>query len=81
VRISLAANLELEGYQVTEAADGGEALKLIEETEFDLVISDVVMPVATGVEVLRGLKRLRPDIPFDLDFCVHFRIARVRGGE
>jgi DNA-binding NtrC family response regulator len=66
VRISLAANLELEGYQVIEAADGGEALKLIEQAEFDLVISDVVMPVANGIEVLRGLKRLRPDIPLIL---------------
>jgi DNA-binding NtrC family response regulator len=66
VRIGLAANLELEGYQVIEAADGGEALKLIEQAEFDLVISDVVMPVANGVEVLRGLKRLRPEIPLIL---------------
>jgi DNA-binding NtrC family response regulator len=66
VRIGLAANLELEGYQVTEACDGGEALALIEKTEFDLVVSDVVMPVANGVEVLRGLKRLRPDTPLIL---------------
>jgi two-component system response regulator HydG len=66
VRIGLAANLELEGYQVTEAADGGEALELIERTEFDLVISDVVMPVANGVEVLRGLKQLRPEVPMIL---------------
>lgn len=66
VRISLAANLELEGYQVTEASDGGEALALIASREFDLVVSDMVMPVANGVEVLRGLKRLRPDTPLIL---------------
>ncbi len=30
------------------------------------MISDVVMPVANGIEVLRGLKRLRPDIPMIL---------------
>ena len=38
------ANLELEGYVVVEARDGGEAIKLIGEQAFDLIVSDVVMP-------------------------------------
>ncbi len=66
VRAGLAANLEVEGYQVTEAADGGEALSLIQQQRFDLVISDVVMPVANGVDVLKGLKHTSPETPLVL---------------
>lgn len=56
VRVGLVANLELEGYEVVEARDGGEALALLAEQSFDLVVSDVVMPTATGVEVLAALR-------------------------
>jgi DNA-binding NtrC family response regulator len=66
VRLSLAANLELEGYRVTEAVDGGHALSLIESEAFDLVVSDIAMPVATGVDVLHGLKAKSPDTPLIL---------------
>jgi DNA-binding NtrC family response regulator len=63
VRSGLAANLELEGYSVTEASNGEQALRLIEEQSFDLVLSDVVMPEANGVDVLRGLKSKSPSTP------------------
>ncbi|HEV8245492.1 MAG TPA: response regulator, partial [Polyangiaceae bacterium] len=66
VRAGLAANLEVEGYQVVEAVDGGQALALIREQRFDLVISDVVMPVANGVEVLEYLKLESPETPLVL---------------
>jgi two-component system response regulator HydG len=66
VRATLAANLELEGYQVTEARDGGEAILLIGERAFDLVISDSTMPLATGVELLARLRKARLDTPFIL---------------
>jgi two-component system response regulator HydG len=66
VRVGLVANLELEGYEVTEAQDGARALELLAEREFDLVISDVVMPKANGVEVLRGLKARSVETPLVL---------------
>ncbi|MEP7052572.1 MAG: response regulator, partial [Pseudomonadota bacterium] len=46
VRAGLVANLELEGYSVSEARDGAEAMWLLGGQTFDLVVSDVVMPVA-----------------------------------
>ena len=61
VRTSLAANLELDGYDVMEAADGYRALELVREYEFDLVITDMMMPGLNGLDTFRGIKKLRPD--------------------
>jgi two-component system, NtrC family, response regulator HydG len=66
VRVGLVANLELEGYEVAEARDGAEAIKLIGESKFDLIVSDVVMPSATGVEVLSTVRQQGLDTPFIL---------------
>ena len=41
---ALKLNLELEGYEVTSAGDGAEALKRINEEYFDLIILDVMLP-------------------------------------
>ncbi|HTA90309.1 MAG TPA: response regulator [Polyangiaceae bacterium] len=66
VRAGLVANLELEGYQIVEARDGAEAIALIGQQPFDLIISDVVMPLATGVDVLAAVRQRALDTPFIL---------------
>lgn len=50
-------NLEKEGFRVAEAGDGEEALTLIAETPPDLVLLDWMLPVMSGVEVCRQLRR------------------------
>ncbi len=45
-----------EGYQPVLASDGLEALKLIESGSFDVVLTDLRMPGATGMQVLESLK-------------------------
>ena len=52
--------LEHEGYSVTTASNGPEAIALTRETAFDLTLLDIKMPEIDGVETLRELKRLRP---------------------
>ncbi len=52
-----------EGYVVVTAADGEEAIKRLEMSPFDLVITDLVMPRVNGVEVLRAAKRIDPGYP------------------
>ncbi|MGD9950046.1 MAG: sigma-54-dependent transcriptional regulator [Desulfobulbus sp.] len=54
--------LEKEGYQVTLAAEGKNALQLAEQHSFDLVISDIRMPGMSGLELLAQLKEVQPDI-------------------
>ena len=53
-------NLDKEGYRVTLAADGEEALMLIDERLPDLVVLDWMLPKVSGVEVCRRL-RARPE--------------------
>ena len=54
--------LRKDGYHVTSALDGGEALQRFEEGRFDLVILDLMLPRLDGVEVCRQL-RSRSQVP------------------
>ena len=63
LRVTLAANLELEGHGVVEAADGRSALELLESVQVDLVLSDVRMRGMGGVELLRRVRSSRPSLP------------------
>lgn len=46
------------GYRVMQAADGYAALELVKETKFDLIITDLTMPVLDGIAFLREAKKL-----------------------
>ncbi len=54
-------SLELEGHDVTAAADGVEALARLEDRAFDLVITDLNMPGANGMDVVRTLRAEQPE--------------------
>ena len=49
-------HLSLEGFEVETAADGVEAIALIDKNRYDLVLLDVHMPKKDGVEVLKYIK-------------------------
>ncbi len=56
IRLGLVATLESDGYAVTAASDGAQALKLFPQEKFDLVMLDVMMPKASGYDVCRELR-------------------------
>ena len=58
---SLKRDLRGEDYEVITAASGEEALDLLQNDEFSLVISDQRMPSMTGVELLQKVRELYPD--------------------
>jgi class 3 adenylate cyclase len=52
----LVRRLERQGHTVTEAADGRQALAVLAERPFDVVLLDILMPEINGLEVLRRVK-------------------------
>jgi len=63
VRDSLARSLQYNGYQVTIAQDGIEALAKLSTTLVDAVIMDVMMPRLDGLETTRMLRASGNDVP------------------
>src|SRR5215510_9321085 len=62
MRKSLAIMLRREGYSITEAGDGKEAIAHLERDVFDLVIADVRMDNVSGFDLLRHVKQMSPDV-------------------
>jgi len=60
LRSLLARILSLEHYQVTEAGTAREALRLLEKDDFPVILCDVKLPDANGVELIPQLKKIRP---------------------
>src|SRR3954465_10556050 len=63
IRLGLIATLESEGYAVTAAADGAQALRVFPQEKFDLVLLDVMMPKASGYDVCRELRAKGARVP------------------
>ena len=63
VRISLSDALKAEGHTVLAVADGKDALTAIEEGEFSLVITDIRLPGAGGIDILRKSLAESPSTP------------------
>ena len=62
LRTVLSGELAGEGYDVETAADGDEAINVIQARTFDLVLLDIKMPKVDGFEVLKFLKSKYPNI-------------------
>src|SRR5262245_36618561 len=55
--------LSRNGYAVEQAASAQEALALVSANQFDLVISDIIMPGMDGIALLKSLRRQQDDLP------------------
>lgn len=63
IRLGLVATLESDGYAVTPAADGAQALRLYPQQKFDLVLLDIMMPRQSGYDVCRELRARGVRVP------------------
>ena len=72
IREGLGKALELDGYHVLMAADGEEAIRVVEENEVDLVISDLKMPALSSLPK-QALLEMQSDQ--SRDFWIPFFLA------
>ncbi|MEO6406325.1 MAG: response regulator transcription factor [Ferruginibacter sp.] len=63
MRKTIEFRLKKDGHTVFTAPDGRDALQKIEESDFDLVITDVMMPFASGLEIICAAKKKAIKIP------------------
>ncbi len=62
LRAFVARALRLDGHETQEAADGAEGLQLLEEDQYDLLLSDIRMPVMDGIELAHRAAAQFPDL-------------------
>ncbi|HXH13279.1 MAG TPA: sigma-54 dependent transcriptional regulator [Alphaproteobacteria bacterium] len=75
--------LEKEGYQVSTATSGQEAIRLARDVPFDLAIVDIRMPEISGIDVLKALKRINAQMPVLMTTAyssMHTAIEAIRQG-
>ena len=63
IRKTLREILEYENFKVDEAADGVEGISLAEKESYDIILCDIKMPKADGMEVLEKIQKVHPDTP------------------
>ena len=61
--VVLSAFLSEEGYETLTADNAQHALDIVESTDLDLVLTDMKMPSMDGIELLRQIKEIVPDLP------------------
>lgn len=62
IRIMLKQMLEQEGYEVHAVENGEDGMKMVAKNEYDLVITDMIMPVKDGLKFIMELIRDYPDM-------------------
>lgn len=63
IREGIEIYLRNQGYQVFQAANGAEGLKVVEQEELHLAIVDIMMPVMDGITMLMKLRAMEQDFP------------------
>src|SRR5258706_4782636 len=66
IQDSIAWCLRADGHDVQVAHDGEEAMAIMAGQDFDVVISDIIMPGVSGIELLRKTRALQPQKLFVL---------------
>jgi putative nucleotidyltransferase with HDIG domain len=71
VRSMIGATLERQGYDVQLAAGGRDALELLEQNSFDLVLTDIVMQDGNGIVLLDRVHGKQPNLPVVMVTAIH----------
>jgi putative nucleotidyltransferase with HDIG domain len=71
VRLMILAMLEREGYGVHLATSGRNAMDMLEQSTFDLVLTDIAMTDGSGIVLLEYLRREQPHVPVVMATAIH----------
>ncbi|WP_455716330.1 response regulator transcription factor [Anaerosporobacter sp.] len=63
LRMLMTDRLEMEGYQIFESSNGEEALKVLDNNKVDLLITDIMMPILDGYQLIDILRQAGYNIP------------------
>ncbi|MFO7860870.1 MAG: response regulator [Desulfosalsimonas sp.] len=63
---TLAERLEMRGFDPSIAISGDQALFMVQDKAFDLIVLDLMMPGIGGLEVMKQIKSANPDMPIIL---------------
>jgi CheY-like chemotaxis protein len=88
IRELLELVLQRKGLQVVKACDGREALSLYKKQEFDLVVTDLIMPDKEGIETILEIRAMKRPIRIlaisgggRVDQSMHLNLARSVGAD
>ncbi|MBF0225384.1 MAG: response regulator transcription factor [Desulfobacterales bacterium] len=79
IRCGLVDTLESEGYVVSSAIDGNDALKQFNEKDIDLLLLDIMMPGKSGFDVCKTIRSVNEDIPIIMLTAKGEEIDKVLG--
>jgi CheY-like chemotaxis protein len=83
IRQLLRTVLEEAGYEVMEAGNGEEAVRLAGGTSIDLVVTDLVMPDKEGIELIQYFRKSLPDVKMialsGVGYSQYLRMAQMLG--
>lgn len=76
---ALRLNFEIEGYEVTSAYDGAEALKTVHSEYFDVIVLDVMLPEIDGISVCENIRLFNSEVPILILSAKNTSAERVMG--
>ena len=81
IRMGIREALTLEGYEVSEVADGGQVKAIIKQRDLDLILLDVMLPGKNGYDICRDLRSAGVKIPIIMLTAKSQEIDKVVGLE
>ena len=88
VRQMLVFVLARKGFEVAQASNGNEAMRLYKEREFDVVVTDLIMPDKEGIETILEMRALKRPVRIiaisgggRMDHTMHLNLARSVGAD
>jgi len=62
IRVTLSAILDNAGYEVETAEDAEQAREMLAQGRYDVVLSDIVLPRVSGVDLLKAIRQIAPEV-------------------